>query len=72
MTFIPHKRGLRIGDRVISKQQLSTLSGTFTTNHKFTIVDVGTMAGIPVYHLRDDDGRCINDVPGTHITLSEE
>lgn len=72
MTFIPNKRGLQLGDRVISKQQLTIPSGTFTTSHKFTIVDIGTMAGIPVYHLRDDEGRCVNDVPGTHIELFTE
>ncbi len=72
MTFIPNKRSLKIGDRVISKQQLTIPAGTFTTSHKFTIVDIDTMAGIPVYHLKDADGRCVNDVPSTYIELIEE
>ena len=67
MTFIPNKQCIQIGDQVAINQELSTLSGTFTEGHKFTVRSIETMGGMTVYNLKDSDGRSLNDVPGMYL-----
>lgn len=67
MTFIPNKQGIQIGDQVTINQELSTLSGTFTEGHEFTVESIESMGGMTVYNLKDSDGHSLNDVPGMYL-----
>lgn len=67
MVFVPNKQGIRIGDQVLINQELSTLSGTFTKGHKFTVKSIESMGGMTVYNLSDSDGHGLNDVPGMYL-----
>lgn len=52
--FIPNK-SLKIGDRIVIKEDLQVLAGIFTRGHEFTITDI-TERGPD---LMDDDGNVV-------------
>lgn len=55
--FIASKSPIKQGDRVRSNKEISTMAGTFTAGHVFTVVGE-TERGLV---LQDDDGNGLND-----------
>lgn len=58
MAYIKHNEELKIGDRVITTREISSMIGTFTVGSEVTITGIGERG----YEITDDEGNSMCEI----------